>query len=365
MHRHSHATCFIAPPDLLARLAEEGTPEQREAALRTLASSASIRTRRALLGSLLREGVSRESLAFMLPPGGERVTVYDLNHGGTSDLPGKKVRGDGDPASGDEAVDQAYEGAHETYRFYKDVLNRSSVDDHDLELVSSVHYGVRFENAFWNGGQMVYGDGGGQLFNEGSLTSAIDVIGHELTHGVTQFTAGLVYSKQSGALNESLSDVFGSLVKQHSLGQTADQADWLIGADILHPSLGKALRSMKEPGTAFKFDSQPATMDDYQDLPDDNDPRHDNGGVHINSGIPNHAFYLAATEIGGHAWEKAGKVWYDALTTGLQATSQFEDAARATYESAGKLFGSESDEQNAVGHAWEQVKVPMGALARH
>src|SRR5690242_10711705 len=356
MHRHSHACCFIAPPDLLAKLAEEGTPEQREAAIRTLAASASMRTRRAVVGSLVREGVDRKALAAFLPTGGEKVTVYDLEHGGQGALPGKKIRGDGDPASSDEAVNQAYEGADTTYHFYKEVFDRSSVDNQDLELVSSVHYGVRFENAFWNGGQMVYGDGGGQLFIEGSLTGALDVIAHELTHGVTQFTAGLQYSKQSGALNESFSDVFGSLVKQRALGQTADAADWLIGAGILHPSLGKALRSMKAPGTAFKFDSQPATMADYQDLPDDNDPRHDNGGVHINSGIPNHAFYLVATEIGGHAWEKAGKIWYGALTKHLKPDSQFRDAADATVAVAEELFGKGA-ERDAVEKAWTDVGV--------
>jgi Zn-dependent metalloprotease len=362
---HRHPCCFIAPPDLLAKLAEEGTKEQREAAIRTLAASASMRARRAIVGSLIREGVDRRALAFMMPPGGERVTVYDAQHQGASALPGKKVRGDGDPASSDEAVNQAYEGADTTYDFYKDVFNRSSVDDQDLELVSSVHYGVRFENAFWNGGQMVYGDGGGQLFNEGSLTSALDVIAHELTHGVTQFTAGLVYSKQSGALNESMSDVFGSLVKQKALAQKADEADWLIGAGILHPSLGQALRSMKAPGTAFKYDSQPATMADYQDLPDDNDPRHDNGGVHINSGIPNHAFYLAATEIGGFAWEAPGRIWYETLTKRLKSDAQFDDAAKATFDAAGDLFGAGSREQNAVAHAWEHVGLPVAQAVAH
>jgi Zn-dependent metalloprotease len=359
------ACCSIAPPNVLAELAEKGNDAQRDAALRTLAASASMRTRRAVVASLLREGVDRQSLASLLPGAGEHITVYDMQNGGASDLPGKKARGDGDPESSDKSVNEAYDGADTTYHFYKDEFQRSSVDDHDLELVSSVHYGVRFENAFWNGGQMVYGDGGGQLFNEGSLTSALDVIAHELTHGVTQFSAGLVYSKQSGALNESISDVFGSLVKQKALGQTVDQADWLIGAGILHPSLGEALRSMKAPGTAFKFDTQPATMDDYQDLPDDNDPRHDNGGVHINSGIPNHAFYLAATEIGGNAWEAPGHIWYEALTKRLNSDAQFEDAAKATFEAAGDLYGAGGAEQRAVEHAWQEVGVPIPQLAGH
>jgi Zn-dependent metalloprotease len=258
----------------------------------------------------------------------------------------------GDADGNDADANNAYHGADTTFRFYKEVYGRDSVDGQGLELVSSVHYGNRYENAFWDGGQMVYGDGGGGLFIAGGLTAAIDVIGHELTHGVTQYTANLEYSKQSGALNESMSDVFGSLVKQFSLGQTADQADWLIGEGILEPSLGKALRSMKAPGTAFDGDNQPATMADYRDLPDDNDPRNDNGGVHVNSGIPNHAFYLAATAIGGNAWEKAGKIWYTALTDKLVRTSDFAAAARATVEVAGG-----GAEQEAVHSAWQQVGV--------
>jgi Zn-dependent metalloprotease len=181
---------------------------------------------------------------------------------------------------------------------------------------------------------------------------------HELTHGVTQFTAGLRYRAQSGALNESFSDVFGSLVKQRSLGQAADQADWLIGEGILGPQLpGDALRSLKAPGTAFQFDNQPAHMDQYVQLPDDGDPRHDHGGVHINSGIPNHAFFLAATAIGGNAWEIAGSVWYTTLTTRLDENSDFQAAADATARVAGELFGAGGAEQQAVQAAWQQVGI--------
>lgn len=350
------APCFIAPPDLLARLAEEGTAEERTAALRTMAASASIRTRRSIVGSLLREmGVDAIAPGFMAPKTGERHTVYDVEHGGRSSLPGRKVRGEGDPPSSDTAVNEAYEGSDTTHDFYRDVYGRDSIDGKGMELVSSVHYGVDFDNAFWNGSQMVYGDGSGRIFVLGGLTKALDVIAHELTHGVTEFTAGLEYHTQPGALNEHFSDTFGSLVKQYSLGQTADQADWLIGEGTLVPTLGKALRSMKEPGTAFNGDAQPGHMRDYRDLPDDNDPRNDNGGVHINSGIPNHAFSLAAISIGGYAWEKTGRIWYTTLTERLQPESDFAEAAKATVAVAGELF-SES-EQEAVQKAWADVGV--------
>jgi Zn-dependent metalloprotease len=202
---------------------------------------------------------------------------------------------------------------------------------------------------------MVYGDGSGQLFQVGALTRALDVIGHELTHGVTQYTAGLDYSRQPGAMNESFSDVFGSLVKQYAAGESASQADWLIGEGALVPGVGGALRSMKAPGTAWDGDNQPSNMRDYVDLPDDNDPANDNGGVHINSGIPNHAFYLAATAIGGNAWEKAGRVWYVTLTERTQPSSQFADVAAATVDVAGELFSDA--EQSAIEGAWKEVGV--------
>jgi Zn-dependent metalloprotease len=187
------------------------------------------------------------------------------------------------------------------------------------------------------------------------------VIGHELTHGVTQYTANLDYQGQPGALNESVSDVFGSLIKQYAAGQTADQADWLIGAGLLAPGVhGVALRSMKEPGTAYDDpqlgkDPQPADMAHYVRT------HQDNGGVHINSGIPNRAFYLAAAAIGGHAWEKAGQIWYDTLTGGsLSAEAQFADFAAATVAAATARYG-EGDETRAVQAAWQEVGVKPAA----
>src|SRR4051794_10416314 len=312
---HCPCTCFIAPPDLLARLVAEGTPEQKDAALATLSASASLRTQRSIVNRLVRDGepgVAQLATSIKVTPQVHNV-VYDNHHQGRLQLPGTQVRADKDSKSADAAVNEAFDGAAHTYDFYNKVLKRNSIDGKGMTLVSSVHYSNRFDNAFWNGGQMVYGDGSGQLFEVGGLTKALDVIGHELTHGVTQFTAGLEYSKQAGALNESISDVFGSLVKQYHLKQTAAQADWLIGAGTLVPALGKALRSMSKPGTAYNGDNQPDNMANYVDLPDDGDPRNDNGGVHINSGIPNRAFYLAATALDAHAWDKAGPIWYGAL----------------------------------------------------
>jgi Zn-dependent metalloprotease len=350
--------CSIASPDLLAHLGDSDDAEDRAAALRTIATSASLRTQRLIVGRLMRRlDVDAQTLG-LLPEAdvARRQSVYDVRNGGRFDLPGVLVRADGDEPSEDPAVNEAFDGTASTYDFFRTVFDRDSVDDQGLELVSSVHYGVRFENALWNGTQMIYGDGGGRLFLEGSLTRALDIMAHELTHGVTQYTADLEYRKQSGALNEHFSDVFGSLVKQWTLGQTAQQADWLIGAGVLVPRLGRALRSMADPGTAWEGDRQPGTMSGYIDLPDDNRPENDNGGVHINSGIPNRAFALAATRLGGHAWERAGRIWYLALTERLHATAQFADAAQATVAIAGELFPGE-DVADVVEQAWRDVEV--------
>jgi Zn-dependent metalloprotease len=234
-----------------------------------------------------------------------------------------------------------------------------------MRLDSTVHYQKGYDNAFWNGEQMVYGDGdedqpeSERLFNR--FTIAIDVIGHELTHGVTQFEAKLAYSQQPGALNESMSDVFGSLVKQYSLNQTAAQADWIIGAGLLTSNVnGVGIRSMKAPGTAYDDpvlgkDPQPAHMKDYVTTISDN------GGVHINSGIPNHAFYVTAVELGGFSWEKAGQIWYVTLRDKLSANSNFQDCANLTWQVAGELFGAGSLEQQAVQKGWVEVGLTPGS----
>jgi Zn-dependent metalloprotease len=233
-----------------------------------------------------------------------------------------------------------------------------------MRLDSTVHYRQGYDNAFWDGEQMVYGDGDENLSPEERLfnrfTIAIDIIGHELTHGVTQFEAKLQYFQQPGALNESMSDVFGSLVKQYQLGQTAGEADWIIGGGLFTANVnGVGIRSMKAPGTAYDDevlgkDPQPAHMKDYVSTISDN------GGVHINSGIPNHAFYVAALELGGFAWEKVGQIWYVTLKDKLGATSKFQECADNTYYTAAELFGAGSLEQQAVKKGWDAVGLTVG-----
>jgi Zn-dependent metalloprotease len=340
-------------------LIEKGDPEQRTAAVQTMAASASMRTQRSLVGRLAKElDQDVRALAFLRPAeeDGARQTVYDLANGGRSQLPGSRARGSGDPPVGDGAINDVYDATESSYDFYRDVYGRDSVDGSGMELISSVHYSSNFDNAFWNGAQMAYGDGSGKIFQIDALAKSQSVISHEITHAVTQFTAGLEYSKQPGALNEHFSDVFGALATQYVKKQTAAEAEWLVGEGTLVPALGKALRSLADPGATDVASPQPAHMDEYKDLPDDGDPENDNGGVHVNSGIPNKAFHLVAMALGGNAWEKAGRIWYETLTGGsLGPKSDFVQAAKATLEVAAKLGGA--GEPEAVENAWRQVGV--------
>ena len=352
-----HSIACILPPYILRSIRLNGTPEQRRSALRTLVADASIRTKRAALGPT-RPGM--RTMAIVGPAPTPNRTIFDVHNGNESALPGDPVRAENQPESKDPVVNQAFDALGKTFSFYWQVFQRNSIDGNGLPLDATVHFMSNYDNAFWNGEQMVFGDGDGTIFT--GFTSAIDVVGHELTHGVTQYSGGLNYHDQPGALNESISDVFGSLVKQFALGQSADKADWLIGAGILGPTIqGKALRSMAAPGTAFDDptlgkDPQPATMSAYVSDPGDN------GGVHINSGIPNHAFYLVATTIGGNAWEAPGRIWYETLTGGqLDPETDFAQFAARTIAKAGDIFGADSAQQQAVINAWKAVEVDAQA----
>ncbi len=348
----AHSIYCILPPHILINIAKRGTPEQRDAVLETLSVDQSLRAVRSQFSLLGGNKIAHESLTGT-PPQKQR-TIYDAKT--TQVLPGTFVRAEGQPPVGDQAVNEAFDGLGNTFDFYFKSYQRNSIDNAGLRLNATVHYGSKYDNAFWNGQEMIFGDGDGVIFN--NFTSCIDVIGHELTHGVTGSEANLVYQGQSGALNESISDVFGSCVKQFVKNQTADQADWLIGEGLLAKGIqGVALRSMKAPGTAFDDpnlgkDDQPADMAHYVQTASDN------GGVHTNSGIPNHAFYLVAAAIGGYSWLKAGQVWYDTVTDPrLKSNANFATFANLTILNAGRRYGSSSPEKAAVNNAWHQVGV--------
>ncbi|MFI2708258.1 M4 family metallopeptidase, partial [Nocardioides sp. CER28] len=309
--RDPRRTCQFIPPYLIERLQPP----------RLVARDVAFRAARA-------EGGSAPVSAVGAP-----AWVVHTCHN-TSQLPGDVVRSAGDPDSGDAAVDEAAYGVTGSLDLFWSVYGRRSWDGNGASVSLSVHYEQGYDNAYWDGTQLVFGDGDGEVF--GRFTAPVDVLGHEFTHAVIERTAGLAYQGQSGALNESVADVFGTCLKQRLLGQRVEQGDWLIGAGLFLPGIqARALRDMAHPGTAYDDpqlgkDPQVATMDDYVDTGDDN------GGVHTNSGIPNRAFQLAATAIGGTSWDGAGRIWYAALTGGqVGPDTDFAGFAAATVAAAG------------------------------
>jgi len=336
----------------LRQIIRHGSEQEREAALRTLAIDATFRVKRAEITSAGLAAGALRPIAAEGAVGKPHRAIYDEHHAEEMVL-GTPARAEGDPPVGDAGVNQAYDGFGATWTFYWEVFQRDSIDGSGMPIMGLVHFSTDYDNAFWDGqGHMLFGDGDGTMFTP--LTNSLDVIGHELTHGVTQYTAGLSYVDQSGALNESISDVFGSLVKQYAKGQDAASADWLIGNDIVGPTLAPALRSLKSPGQANPHDTQPATMDQFVHT------SQDHGGVHTNSGIPNHAFYVVATTMGGNAWDKAGKIWYESLRDAkIKPNCDFATFAAVTVGQAEQLFGATGVEVDAVKAGWEAVKVPV------
>lgn len=338
MHRGNHVR-GIVPPYLLRQIASIEDSRYAQAA-------------RAAQVALNERPDRTETHPTVRPPSaGDHPLVREVHDaGGLTTLPGLLVRGEGDPATCDVTADEAYDGFGATDALFRGVYGRSSIDDAGMRLVGTVHYGRDYDNAFWDGSQMVFGDGDGEIF--GRFTASLSVIGHELTHGVVEHTAGLVYRDQSGALNESVADVFGALVEQYAAGQTASEASWLIGASLFTDEVqGQALRSMSAPGTAYDDDvlgkdPQPAHMDQFVET------TQDNGGVHLNSGIPNKAFHLVATELGGHAWQVAGRIWYETLLADLPPRATFARFAEITVEVAQR-----HDAADVVRRAWQSVGV--------
>ncbi|MFZ5968242.1 MAG: M4 family metallopeptidase [Bacillota bacterium] len=272
---------------------------------------------------------------------GAQILTYNGNY--SSSLPGT-LMSDTDNnfnASAQYAGVDAHYYTGLVYDYYKNKFNRNSYDNNGAALKSTVHYGSNYNNAGWNGVQMIYGDGDGVTF--GPFSGAFDVIAHELQHAVTEHTANLEYRSQPGALNESFSDIFGYFVE-------GDANDWLMGEDCYTPGTpGDALRSFQDP-TLY---NQPAHMNDYETLPETQEG--DWGGVHINSGIPNKAFYNIATTINNNS--KVEQIYYRALTVYLTSTSVFTDARNALVQAAVDLHGSGSTEAQAVSDGFAAVGI--------
>lgn len=330
----------IIPPYILSNIIDHGSEQQQVLAQETLAH----------VKTLMAENWKNLEKVKHLPEGQVNRKIYDARH--RQKLPGKLISTEGQETNGDTAAEEAWNYIGITYDFFWQIYQRNSLDNKGLPMISTVHYGKNYQNALWKGQQMIFGDG--EIFNR--FTIAIDIIAHELTHAMTDNEVDLIYFSQAGALNESLSDVFGSMVKQFYLNQNVDQADWIIGEHLLAPYIkGSGLRSMADPGSAYDDpllgkNPQPKHMDNFITT------REDRGGVHINSGIPNRAFYLAATELGGYSGEKAGWVWYDTLCDKtLPQDTDFATFALCTLLHGEKRFNKSV--ARSIKNAWETVGV--------
>jgi len=279
--------------------------------------------------------------------------IYTANHG--TSLPGSLLFTEGGSSSDSAAMD-AYNNLGYTYDFYKNVFNRDSYNGSGATLTATVHYSSNYNNAYWNGSQMVFGDGDGSTFS--NLAGALDVVAHELTHAVTQNTADLNYSYESGAVNEATSDIMGASCEEWVDG-SVNSDTWKMGEDIYTPGTsGDALRYLNDPAA----DGQ---SPDY--YPERYTGSSDNGGVHINMGIGTLAYYLMS-QGGSHPRNKtsvvvpalgitaARAIWYRALTVYMTSTTNFEGARNATAQAAQDLYGSSA--YDAVHKAWDAVGVP-------
>jgi bacillolysin len=275
-------------------------------------------------------------------------------------IPGRLVIEEGERARNDAIAQAAHDNAGKVYDYFFKTFKRDGVDGRGSPMVSTVHYGndpEDAENAAWIGErqQMIYGDGG-KIFKP--LAYSLDVVAHEFTHGVTDATANLIYQGQSGALNEAYSDIFSALI---------DRANWTVGEDVVKspPFPTRVLRSLEDPGLNGKYDprnplggvGQPGHMREYARL--SNSRKSDNGGVHINSGIPNRAAFLVAQALGR---EKMEQIYYRTLTQYLTPDADFGDAARATIRAAQELYGA--SDANAVRDAFGQVGIDAGGTTQ-
>lgn len=285
---------------------------------------------------------------------GQGIETYDLNNatntGGAVDFTNATTNWTV-TTNDDDAARDAHWGAEGTYDFYLNEMGRNGIDGNGMLMVSYVHYGTAYNNAFWNGTEMTYGDGSQAAGGFNPLT-AIDVCGHEFTHGITENSSGLDYQDESGALNESFSDIFGTAIEFYKKPNTAN---FLIGEEIT-VNVGSALRSMSNPNQFGDPDCYTGT-NWYTGTAD-------NGGVHTNSGVQNYWYYLlsqggSGTNDLGDPFTVTGIGWYDAARIAfrnnafyLVNTSQYADARTYAIQSANDLFGACTPEVIATTNAW-------------
>lgn len=337
--------CQIIPNEVLERLSRDTklSATERKNLADTALVDVQIRKLRIQAGKLTAVTTSL-GLAPTVVAAAPAITVADCHHSQT--LPGTPVA---NPAtSSDGTIKRAAVETKAVADFYQAVFGRNSIDNAGMTMSSSVHYGVNFNNAFWNGSRMTYGDGDNNIFVD--FTKSTDVIAHELTHGVTQYSLQLAYSNQAGGLNESMSDVFGSMFRQWRAGQNVNQADWLIGKEIMGPGAiargFTCLRDMASPGAAHCLAPQPSHFSKFKPGMD----------PHSSSGIPNLAFYKAAKAIGGKSWEKTGQIWYKALAGFAPRPNMTMKAfAKRTRQLATQMYPGDAAVAHAVDAGWIAV----------
>jgi Zn-dependent metalloprotease len=324
--------CFYVPDHIIDHLARNARQLgiDPEPAQRTAVVSQAHRRERRLVAT-----ANLETLTKPRPGKGDRQ-IFDCKN--TMKTGQNLVRGENDAAVPQANANAAYDGLGATRDFYRDVLGRDSIDNAGLTLLGNINYGVKYDNAFWDGKQMVFGNGDGVVFKD--FTGDVDVCAHELTHGVTQYTAALEYTDQPGAMNEAFSDIFGSCVDQFVHKLDAGEHNWLIGEEVMADQLyGEAIRSMAHPGTAYDNpvlgkDPQAGDMSGYVA----------SGDPHLNSGIINRAFYLTAIDLGTFP---AARIWFNTLLN-LWPKAQFADCAYVCAEQARILARDNKVGRNAA-----------------
>jgi Zn-dependent metalloprotease len=337
--------CFIVPREVLSRLSQDKTlsAQVRKRMFDTAQISHEIRELRSQAARLTSVATAHTAALVELASS-PTVTVYDCKH--TETLPGTPVP---NPAnSKDQTAKRTLNETTSVAKFYQEIFNRNSIDNHGMTMMSSIHFGTKFNNAMWNGSQMLYGDGDHEIFID--FTNSNDVIGHELTHGVTQYSLQLNYSGEAGGLNESISDCFGSMFRQWENKEDVNSADWLIGHDIIGPAaMAKGftcLRDMASPAANHCIAPQPTQ---YSQITPGMDP-------HYSSGPPNLAFCTACKTLGGKSWEKIGQVWYHSLTAfGPTPTMEMKPFADRTRQVAHTMFSGDPAVAAAVDQGWKQV----------
>lgn len=350
MNMKYDCVCCALPTKLVKHLAAIAPNDDRDHLVGQVAHTKALRGQRDLHSAKL----SRTAI-----PGQKPLHRQIFDAEGQTFLPGKLLRDEGDSPIADSAANQAYDNIGIAMSFFATVLGRDSVDGKGRRIDASVHYGFRFVNALWTGEQMLVGDGDGKRVT--GLAGSLGLIAHEFSHGISQhlIRGGLgvvqvpgappTLKGEAGALNESFSDVCASMVKQWHTRQTVQAADWLLGEDVLAPSVGKAIRSLKDPGNTRCTWAEDDQIKDARQFAPTMD-------AHTGSGVANHAFYLAAMQLGGHAWETLGAVWYRGFNA-LRSRATFLDAAHATVDAAAALHGSRSAAHKAVKDAWRSVNV--------